>query len=600
MTKEQKKFVTRYTKPYIPRYGVYVLLVVLMSFFSICSILSINNFLQILFADNASNIVAKTELDELLNKIYSFFLVYGKQNALIYFTFIILLVYFLKDLFEWLSAYYMGCTRNRITRHIRGRLFDRFISQDLSFYVKHKKGDLLSRISTDVIEYDEMVLKSIQTIINSLVVVLMYLLILFYIEWKLTIVTILLFPLVALLTSVVSRKLKQYSKKLQATNGFIVSLIEQTVGGLRVIKSLTAIEHVNKYFGKVNKDFTVLRNKVYRMIDLASPFSEVVSGVVVGVLLLVGSNSVLNEHTITSTMFIVYLILFILIIKPAKDASTAFYNMKKGSACMDRIIEIESSVNTIEEPSTPLDFPKLSRAIEFKDVCFSYVKGQEVLHHVSCVFEKGKTTAIVGASGGGKTTIIDLIEKFYEPDSGKILFDDVSSSDLHSRDIRDNISIVGQDTVLVNDTVANNICFGDKGYTIEQIKEAARIANAEEFIVCLPEGYNTNIGDKGDRLSGGQKQRIAIARAVLRNSPILILDEATSALDNKSESLVQQALDNVSKGRTLISIAHRLSTIQNADKIIVLDNGRIVEQGTHEQLTALHGLYFNLSMMQKL
>ncbi|MBR1769642.1 MAG: ABC transporter ATP-binding protein [Bacteroidales bacterium] len=599
MTRRERQFIFKYAKPYIFRYIAYIFLVILMSVFSICSILSVNNFLQILFVENPP--APTSELDVLLNRIYSYFLVFGKQKALVYFTLIILTVYFLKDLFEWLSEYYMGCTRNKITRNIRSALFSDYIHKNLSFFSKHKKGDLLSRISADVTEYDETVLKSIQTVINSIVIVLMYIIILFYIEWKLTLITLLLFPLVASLTSVLSHKLRSSSKRLQATNGLIVSLTEQTIGGLRIIKSLTAIDYVNQNFRKINKDYTVLRNKVYRMVDLPSPLSEVLSSIVVAVILLIGSNIVMTGTSLSSTMFIVYLILFILIIKPAKDTSTAFYNMKKGSASIERISEIESVPAEIEEKNADHTFPVLKKGIIFKNLSFSYGDNkQAVLKNINCIFEKGKTTAIVGPSGSGKTTMIDLIEKFYLPSEGDIYFDDTSIREIHSSQIRENIAIVGQETILFNDSIKNNISFSSKNYSFEQVKKAAQIANAEEFILKLPKQYNTNIGDKGDKLSGGQKQRIAIARAVLKETDILILDEATSALDNKSEVLVQQALNNISKDKTVIIIAHRLSTVKNADKIIVLSDGEIKEEGTHEELYKKQGLYYKLSSMQEL
>ena len=408
MTRTERKFIFKNIKPYIPRYILYVFLVMLMSVFSICSILSLNNFLQILFIEDSSASV--TELDKLLNNIYGYFLTFGKQNALIYFTIIVLVIYFLKDLFEWLAEYYMGCTRNKITRNIRNNIFQCFVTRDLSFFTKHKKGDLLSRISSDVIEYDETVLKSIATIINSVVVVILYLGILFYIEWKLTLVTIVLFPIVIIVTSTLSHRLKSNSKRLQKTNGVIVSVIEQTIGGLRIIKSLTAIEYVNKIFKKINNDFTTLRNTVYRRIEFASPLSEVLSSIVVAVILLIGCNEVISGNGLTSTMFIVYLILFILIIKPAKDASTASYKIKKGLASIERIMEIENDENTIKEPIKSKEFPQITKGISFNNVSFSYEKGVPVLKNVSCLFEKGKTTAIVGPSGSGKTTMIDLIE----------------------------------------------------------------------------------------------------------------------------------------------------------------------------------------------
>ena len=600
MTKKERQFIGKNAKPYILHYVLYFFLVGIMSVFSICSILSINNFLQILFAEGDSFATPSASvLDEILNSIYAYFLRFGKQNALIYFTLIILGVYFMKDLFTWLAEYEMGCTRNKITRNIRFNLFSRFIRQDLAFFTSYKKGDLLSRISADVLEYDETVLRSVQTMINSFVVVALYLAMLFYINWQLTIITLLLFPLVALLTSTLSRKLKSNSKKLQAKNGELISDIEQTVAGLRIIKALTAIDFVNEAFRRKNHSYTQLRNSVYRKIYLASPQSEVISSFVIAVILLIGSRQVLLGQDLTSGMFIVYLILFVLIIKPAKDASTAFYNIKKGIACMNRIMEIEDSDNTIKEPEQAVDFPTLEKGIRFADVQFSY-GDNIVLNNINCLFEKGKTTAIVGSSGSGKTTMIDLIEKFYTINNGDILFDDISINNLNSKDIRQNIAMVGQETILVNDTIANNISFGNKSYTQEEIQKAAQVANAEEFILNLPDGYETNIGDRGDMLSGGQKQRISIARAVLKNAPILILDEATSALDTESERLVQMALDNLSKDRTVIMIAHRLSTVINADKIIVLDNGEIKEQGTHTELYNQKGLYYNLYKMQEI
>ncbi|MBQ9253199.1 MAG: ABC transporter ATP-binding protein [Bacteroidales bacterium] len=599
MTKKEKYFIRSNAKTYLAHYLLYFFLVCVMSVFSICSILSINNFLQILFYQNEVSQSSVSALDSLLNSVYSYFLSFGKTKALLYFTAIILSIYFLKDVFYWLGEYEMGATRNKITRNIRSNMFSKFIHQDVSFFYKYKKGDLLSRISADVLEYDETVLKSIQTIINSFVVVLLYLIMLFYISWKLTLISLLLFPLVASLTSMLSRKLKSNSKKLQAKNGQIISDIEQTISGLRIIKSLAAIDYVNDIFSKRNENYTLLRNKVYRKIYLASPQSEVISSFVIAIILLVGSKQVLAGDSLSSGMFIVYLILFVLIIKPAKDASTAFYNIKKGTACMNRIMEIESSENNIKEPTKPKAFPKLEKGIKFSNVYFSYGE-KDVLKNINCLFEKGKTTAIVGASGSGKTTIIDLIEKFYTIKQGDILFDDVSVNDLLSTEIHKNIAVVGQDTILVNDTVSNNICFGSTSYTQQEIENAAKIANAEEFILKLPDGYQTNIGDRGDMLSGGQKQRISIARAVLKNASILILDEATSALDTESEKIVQEAINRISKDKTVIMIAHRLSTVINADKIIVLEDGEIKEEGSHLELYNKKGIYYNLYKMQEI
>jgi ATP-binding cassette, subfamily B, bacterial MsbA len=603
MTTKERRFILHFSKPYIGNYFLYVLLIMIMTVFSICSVLSINNFLQILFSSNTSssaNVVKDTILNRTLNSIYDYFLVFGKSKALYIFCGIILGIYFLKDVFTYLSAYQIGYTRNKIIRNVRNSLFNKFLNQDLSFLSKYQKGDLLSRLSSDIIEYDETILKSIQNLISAVILILLYLTILFYIDYLLTISALILFPLILLVTSLISRKLRQTSKRLQTKNGYLVSIIQETLDGLRVIKSLSIIEFMNERFMIFNHSYTKLRNKVYRKVDLASPQSEFLSSIIVGVLLIIGSQNVLYGARLSPEMFIVYLILFVLIINPAKDASTAFYNMKRGTACINRIMSVVDSINDIKEPKISLDFPTIQKGITFKNVYFSYKPNEPVIKDLSLTFQKNQTTAIVGESGSGKTTIIDLIEKFYEINQGDILFDDVSIRDLSSKKIRDNISLVNQDTILFNDSVANNISFEDTRYTIQDIKQAASLANADEFIVNLPQGYQTNIQDKGNMLSGGQKQRLNIARAVLKNAQIFIFDEATSALDTKNEKLVQQAINEISKNKTTIIIAHRLSTIINADKIVVLNQGEIAAEGTHKELLSCCPIYQSLYQKQEL
>ena len=601
MTREERKFIRQITGKYKSHYALYLLLVILMTLFSVGSILSLNNFLQILFLPSNDISATSSELDKFLNSLYSYFLAFGKQKALLYFVLIILGIYFLKDVFTWLSQYQIGRTRNLIIRDIRFLLFEKFSVQDISFISKYKKGDLLSRFSSDIVELEETILKSVQTLINSLVTVLLYFAMLLYIDAFLTLCALILFPLVALLTSMLSHKLRHSAKKMQIANAQLIANVEETIGGIRIIKSFSAVDYMNKRFGKFNKEYALLRTKVYRRVDLASPQAEVFSSIVIAVLLLIGSYKVVSTDGLSAAMFIVYLVLFILIIKPAKDATTAYYNLKRGTASLSRISEIISSKNIIHEPNIGKSFPSLKKGIIFKNVSFAYTEDHTVLKNINFTFEQGKVTAIVGESGCGKTTMTDLIEKFYrlQPDQGDILFDDVSINDITGEEIRKNIAVVTQETVLFNDSVSNNIAFGGN-YSEEEIKKAADTANATEFIKQLPQQFNTNIGDKGDMLSGGQRQRISIARAVLKNSPILILDEATSALDTESERKVQQALDNLSKDRTTIIIAHRLSTIVNADKIIVLDNGQIKEQGTHEELYNKKGIYYNLYLMQQI
>jgi subfamily B ATP-binding cassette protein MsbA len=356
---------------------------------------------------------------------------------------------------------------------------------------------------------------------------------------------------------------------------------------------------MNERFVHFNASFTRLRNGIYRKVDLASPMSEFFGNTMLIGLLLFGSSRVISySPTLSPEIFIVYLVLFTLIIKPAKDIPTAFFNLKKGKASIERIVEILEIENKIKEPNNPIPFPNFDKGIIFNNVSFAYLD-KLVLKNINIVFEKGKTTAIVGSSGSGKSTLIDLIPKFYQPTEGEILFDNINSCDILSNQIRNQISIVTQDTILFNDTVINNITFGFENYTLEQVKNAAKIANAHQFIESLPDGYNTIIGDRGSNLSGGQRQRLSIARAILKNSEILILDEATSALDTENERLVQDAISKITIGKTSIIIAHRLSTIYNADKILVLDKGEIKEVGTHKELISINGIYSKLCKMQQ-
>jgi ABC-type multidrug transport system fused ATPase/permease subunit len=597
----RKNFTWISAKPYIVNVIIYFLLVCLATIFSIASILSASNFLGVLFSDGLTNNVVSNPsiLDNALSSFYNRIIEYGRENALFIFGGLIFVIYLFKDIFTYLASFVIASVRNRIIRNIRNKIFEKYISLPLSYINNHRKGDLISRLSNDVIEYDENVLKSILSLISAIITVLLYFIVLFYIDYELTITVLIVFPLVAGLVSLISRRLRRDSKHLQQKNANLLSIIEQTISGLRIIKSHTAIELMNHRFISFNSSYTRLRNTIYRKVDLASPVSEFFGNCMLIGLLLFGSSRVISPSSVlTPELFIVYLVLFTLIIKPSKDIPTSFFNIKKGKASIDRIVEIFEIKNPIEEPLQPKPFPQLNRAIEYRNVSFSYSE-TPVLNDINLCFEAKKTTAIVGASGSGKSTLIDLIPKFYQPNQGEIYFDDINIKELNSKDIRDRIAIVTQDTILFNDTIYNNITFGFSHYTMEQVKQAAKIACADTFIEALPEGYNTIIGDKGSTLSGGEKQRISIARAVLKNADILILDEATSALDTENERLVQEAISNITKDKTSIIIAHRLSTIVNADKIIVLDAGQIKEQGTHKELLLLNGIYTNLCKMQE-
>ncbi|MDR1847059.1 MAG: ABC transporter ATP-binding protein/permease [Bacteroidales bacterium] len=597
-----RQFTIRFLKPYIGRIGLFFLLIVLATGFSIASILSINNFLQILFSPETQFSNAYSSyIEEVLGKVYDYVLSYGKENALWIFSCLIFVIYLLKDVFTYLALYSISSTRNKIIRNIRNAIFRQYTALSLAFISRYRKGDLLSRINTDIIEYEESVLKALQSFISGFVMVILYLCMLIYIDLWLTLGVLLIFPLFAALVSLISRKLKRDSKNLQQKSALLTSIMEETISGLKIIKSFTAIDLMNNRFRRFNQSYTRLRNKVYRRVDLASPQSEFFGNVMVIGLLLLGSQRVLSPNpTLSAEMFIVYLILFVMIIKPAKDISTSFYSIRKGTGCVSRINEILQSNAYIKEPTDAVEFPVLQKGIRFENVNFAYNKDIPVLRNINITFEAGKTTAIVGASGSGKSTLADLIPKFHSPTDGSLFFDDINSNSLRASDIRANLAIVTQDTILFNDSVENNISFGNGIYTHEDVVRAAQVANAEEFILNLPDGYQTIIGDSGNTLSGGQRQRLSIARAVLRNAPILILDEATSALDTASERLVQDAIARITASRTSIVIAHRLSTIINADKIVVLDAGQVKEVGTHHSLYSKGGIYTRLCDMQEL
>ncbi|MDR0971614.1 MAG: ABC transporter ATP-binding protein/permease [Bacteroidales bacterium] len=597
----KRYFSLLFAKPYLFNIFLYLILICLATIFSIASILSASNFLSVLFPSaESTNIVSNPSLlDNFLGEIYDKIIVNGREKALFIFGGIIFVIYFFKDAFTYLSSFLIASVRNKIVRNIRNKLFSKYLSLPLSYLTNHRKGDLISRLSNDVIEYDENVLKSIIALFSSIITVLLYFIALIYIDYKLTLTVLFCFPLIAGLVSIISRSLRRKSENLQQKNANLISIMEQTISGLRIIKAHTAIEMINNRFVNFNASYTRLKNRIYRRVDLASPVSEFFGNLLLIGLLIFGSSMVLSSNaTLSAELFISYLVLFVLIIKPAKDIPTSFFNIKKGKASIDRITTLLNTENNIKEPVLPVKIKELEHGIRYENVSFAY-KEELVLKNINIEFKKGETTAIVGLSGSGKSTLIDLLSKFYIPTSGNIFFDEENINDILSKDLRENIAVVSQDTILFNDSVSNNISFG-RNYSKQEIINAAKIANADEFIMQMSQGYNTQIGDRGTTLSGGQKQRISIARAVLKNAPILVLDEATSALDTLSERLVQDAINTITKGRTSIIIAHRLSTIVDADKIIVLDRGEVVQEGKHKDLILEEGLYKKLCLMQKI
>ena len=523
----------------------------------------------------------------------------GKQNALLFLTLGAVALYFFKNLFTYAAAYFLAPVRNGVLKKIRNDIYLKLLILPLSFYRFNKKGDIISRATNDVQELDESIMKPLQALFVQALTIAFYLATLFIINYKLTVFALVLLPIGAFAISRISKKLKKIASKLQSKQGFILSLIEESISGLRVIKGFNAIDFSNERFRKSNDGFTRIKNIIYRRTDLASPLSEFLGTVIVMIILLYGGSMILSkDSSLNAESFILYLLLFGMIINPAKNLTTAFYFIQKGKASIERIKFILDAEEVIEEKANAHRIKNFTKSIIFNEVSFAYDVDKIVLNNILLEIERGKSIAIVGPSGAGKTTLVDLIPRFYDSTAGELLIDGIPIKDLAIDDVRKLTGIVSQDTILFNDTVYNNIAFGNENIGKDKVIEAAKIANAHDFILQMEFGYDTVIGDRGSLLSGGQRQRINIARAVLKNPPILILDEATSALDMESERLVQDALEKIMKGRTTIAIAHRLSTIYNMDEIIVLDKGKIVERGNHNSLIVQDGLYKKLHDMQ--
>lgn len=567
--------------------------------FSMATALSVSDFLSLLFDKAESELPTAGNLLSLaLNKLYVYLISFGQMKALLLFSLLVFLLYTCKNVFGYFSSLLLSVIRSKVICDVRNELFDKSMRLSAAYHSRSKKGDVLARFGSDITEYEENVIVSIQTLLNAIISIVLYLAMLFYINLPLTLFVFAMLPVVIFGISGLSHRLRRQSKELQERNSRLVSLIEESMEGLKIIKAYTAIEFSNRRFQSENKQYTQLRNKVYRRIDLSSPVSEFLSSVVVIGILLFGSYLIFSgKGNLSPEMFVSYIMMFVLMIQPAKETSKAFSQIKKGRACVERL---ESFLQEPDEEPITVDgkpFEGVRKSIDFSDVSFQYVEGHPVLEHLSFTIPQGTTVALVGSSGSGKSTIADLLSRFYDPTDGKILIDGTPLTDFRIDQLRQHIGVVAQDALLFNDTIRNNIAYGCADATFEEIVEAARIANAHDFISAMPQGYDTQLGDSGSGLSGGQRQRICIARAIIRNPDILILDEATSALDSESERLVQQALENALKNRTALVIAHRFSTIVGVDNIIVLEHGRIVEQGTHQQLIQNHGRYYDLCYM---
>ena len=506
-----------------------------------------------------------------------------------------------KTLAYFASSAVMIPLRTGVVRDIRRQVYNKVLRLPLAFFSEERKGDIIARMSGDVTEVETSVTSSLDMLIKNPILIIVYFATMIAVSWQLTLFTLLVVPAMGWVMGTVGKKLKRKSLEAQSKWSDTMSQLEETLGGLRIIKAFIAEKKMEDRFDKCSNEYRDATNRVATRQALAHPMSEFLGTCLIVIVLWFGGTLILNNSSaIDAPSFIFYLVILYSVINPLKEFSKAGYNIPKGLASMERIDKILLAENPIKEPAQPKPLKGLEHQIEFRDISFSYDGRREVLKHVNLTVPCGRTIALVGQSGSGKSTLVDLLPRYHDVQQGEILIDGTNVKDVRIRDLRSLIGNVNQEAILFNDTFFNNIAFGVEGATMEQVIAAAKIANAHDFIMETPDGYNTNIGDRGGKLSGGQRQRISIARAILKNPPILILDEATSALDTESERLVQEALERLMKTRTTIAIAHRLSTIRNADEICVLYEGEIVERGRHEELLALNGYYKRLNDMQSL
>ena len=605
--KEFFKILKRFVPPYKKFLALNIIFNLLTAFLTLFSFALIIPILQMLFKINetsyafmewGSDSIKEVAVNNFYYYVQMVIDTWGQSAALAGLGIALVVMTGLKVGTAYLSAYFLIPIRSGVVRDIRNMIYDKIVNLPIGFFTSERKGDVMARMSGDVTEVENSVMSSLDMMFKNPVMIIACLSMMIAVSWELTVFVLVLLPIAGYIMGKVGKSLKRVSLDGQIQWGVMLSTIEETLGGLRIIKAFNAEHKLKKRFHNENEVFFELSNKRNRRYELAHPMSEFLGTATIAIVLWFGGTLILSgESTITAASFIYYMVIFYSIINPAKDLSKASYSIQKGIASMERIDVILNAENPIKNPENPVALGDKKSNISYKNVRFRY-QNDWVIDDVSLDIEYGKTVALVGQSGSGKSTLADLLPRFYDVNEGSITIDGVDIRNLNVADLRGLMGNVNQEAILFNDTFYNNITFGVEHATMEQVIDAAKVANAYDFIMASENGFETNIGDRGCKLSGGQRQRLSIARAILKNPPILILDEATSALDTESERLVQEALDRLMKNRTTIVIAHRLSTIKNADMICVMHEGKIVERGTHDELIALNHYYKRLVDMQ--
>lgn len=602
------KKIIRYAIPYKSYGYLNILFNILYALFSTISFLVLMPLLEVIFKPDKEPILIKPNFEGITKSIdffkdYMSFTIHqvageDKSMALMIVVALVISTFLLKNIFNYLAMFFITFLRNGVLKDVRNDLYNKIIELPISYFSEKRKGDIMARIGTDVLEIQHSFLSILEMLVREPLTIIFTIVAMLLISLKLTVFVFVFIPVSGFLISLIGKSLKKQSDDVQKEQGYFLSLIDETLGGLRIIKAFNGEKTFNTKFQNSTSRFYHFSNKLLNRTNLASPTSEFLGIGVISILLWYGGTLVLVDQSLDGEAFIAYMGLAYNILTPAKAISKASYNVKKGNAAAERIIEILETKNHLEDKPDAIIKKGFDKEIKFENISFKY-EDDYVLKDFSLTIPKGKTVALVGQSGSGKSTLANLITRFYDVNKGKITIDGIDIRDMSKKSLRNNLGMVSQEAVLFHDSISNNIAFGKKA-SEEEIMNAAKVANAHEFILEQPDGYQTNIGDSGHKISGGQKQRISIARAVLKNPPIMILDEATSALDTESEQLVQLALVKMMENRTSIVIAHRLSTVQNADDIVVMQKGKIIEQGNHKELLDKKGMYFKLVNMQSL